>query len=59
MKRLLVSLVAAVALVLPATAALASDEAGIRTAPCPYPQKGVVIIHSDPKTGHTEIWACI
>lgn len=59
MRRFLVSLVAAAALVLPATAALASDDASIRTQPCPYPQRGVVIIHDDPKTGYTEVWACV
>ena len=59
MKRLLVSVVAAVALVLPSAAAVASDAPPVGFAPCPYPQRGVIVYHTDPRSGTTYIWACI
>ena len=59
MRRLLGALVAAVVLVLPATAAWASDGLPVGASPCPYPQKGVILWHSDPKSGTTYVWACV
>ena len=58
MKRLLVSLVAAVALILPSTAAVASDGPPIGASPCPYPQKGVIVYHSN-GSQTTYVWACV
>lgn len=59
MRRFLVSLVTAVALILPATAAAASDGLPVGASPCPYPQKGVIVYHTDPKGGTTYVWACV
>jgi hypothetical protein len=57
MKKLFVSLCVAFALVLPTSAASASDPpVGVKA--CPYGYYGVVVYHYDPHSGYTYIWAC-
>lgn len=58
MKRFLVAVVAAVALVLPAVPASASDALPVGASPCPYPQKGVIVYHTGP-SGTTWVWVCV
>ncbi|MDQ4125775.1 MAG: hypothetical protein M3134_09275 [Actinomycetota bacterium] len=59
MRRLLVSLVAAVAVILPASAAGASDSRPVGINMCPSGYKGVVVWHYDQHSGYTYVWACV
>lgn len=58
MRQLLVSLIAATVLVLPAASAFAADESPIGVSPCPS-GRGVVVWHYDPHSGGTYVEACV
>lgn len=59
MRRLLVSVFAALALVAPATGAAASDGPPVGVSMCPYGYYGVVLWHYDGTSGYTYVWACL
>jgi hypothetical protein len=59
MRRLIVSLCAAVALILPVTSASASEAPPVGASACPAGYYGVILWHYDPNSGYTYVWACI
>ena len=59
MRRLLVSVFAALALFIPATGAAASDPLPVGANMCPPGYYGVVLWHWDASSGYTYVWACV
>jgi hypothetical protein len=59
MKKLLVSLVAALALLVPASGASASEAPPVGVSMCPSGYYGVVVWHYDATSGYTYVWACV
>lgn len=57
MRRLLVSSIAAVALLFPATSAFAEERLPVGTSPCPS-GRGIVVWHWDAQSGYTYVEAC-